>query len=76
MSKLFVPADLGAGWEFTLPLGHSLWFCALFLFGFIEDIVVVTLGGGLGVLVLGRVGRDGREVSERLGGVVGLSGVE
>ena len=48
----------------------------MFLLGFIEDIVVVTLGGGLRVLALGRVGRDGREVSERLGGVVGLGGVE
>ena len=76
MLEFFVSADVGAAWEFKPPVGYALDICALFLFGFIEDIVVVTLGGGLGVLVLGRVGRDVREVCGRLGGVVGLSGVE
>ena len=40
MLEFFVPADVGAAWEFKLPLGHSFDICVMFLFGFIEDIVV------------------------------------
>ncbi len=76
MLEFFVSADVGAAWESKLPVGHALDICALFLFGFIEDIVVVTLGGGLRVGALERVGRVVGEVSGKLGGVVGLSGVE
>lgn len=75
--EFFVSADVGAAWEFKFPVGQSLGVCAMFLFGFIEDIVVVTFRKeGFRLEALGWDGRVVGEVSEKSGGVVGWSGVE